>query len=196
MNHSAALPKMKRKPRSCPLETPSNWWPGSFKKWRNPARMAGAGIGGAHDVAEVELHEGKDREDAQRHQCAGGECPEEVVGPECLEEGHQCRKPPRREHRDNAARNKYRGNGPEPGAERGEKDCEEGDERDEKGGATDDYAQPERLKRSPGTKAPLAWADGPAPLAGEGRVGVLLDRDHGDEQRDRMDHGNHAVAGE
>ncbi len=27
---------------------------------------------------------------------------------------------------------------------------------------------PERLKRSPGTKAPLAWADGPAPQRGEG----------------------------
>jgi len=30
---------------------------------------------------------------------------------------------------------------------------------------------PERLKRSLGTEAPLAWADGPAPLVGEGRVG-------------------------
>jgi hypothetical protein len=28
---------------------------------------------------------------------------------------------------------------------------------------------PERLKRSHGTKAPLAWADGPAPQAGEGK---------------------------
>src|SRR3982074_2115751 len=27
---------------------------------------------------------------------------------------------------------------------------------------------PKRLKRSPGTKAPLAWADGPATQAGEG----------------------------
>src|SRR5260370_15328892 len=28
------------------------------------------------------------------------------------------------------------------------------------------HPEPERLKRSPGTKAPLAWADGPAPQAG------------------------------
>src|SRR5437868_12393349 len=30
------------------------------------------------------------------------------------------------------------------------------------------HPDPERLKRSPGTEAPLAWADGPAPRAGEG----------------------------
>src|ERR1700731_2194524 len=29
---------------------------------------------------------------------------------------------------------------------------------------------PERLKRSHGTEAPLAWADGPAPEAGEGKM--------------------------
>jgi DNA primase len=33
------------------------------------------------------------------------------------------------------------------------------------------HPEPERLKRSPGTKAPLAWADGPAPRAGEGNGG-------------------------
>jgi NAD(P)H-hydrate epimerase len=34
---------------------------------------------------------------------------------------------------------------------------------------------PERLKRSHGTEAPLAWADGPAPPAGEGQGGGLPD---------------------
>ena len=42
----AALPKMKRKPRSWPLEIPSSRWPGSFKKWRKPARIAGASTWG------------------------------------------------------------------------------------------------------------------------------------------------------
>src|SRR5439155_1550773 len=34
------------------------------------------------------------------------------------------------------------------------------------------------------------------PPRSRGRGGVLLDRDHGDEQRDGHDHGDHAVAGE
>jgi dTDP-4-dehydrorhamnose reductase len=33
---------------------------------------------------------------------------------------------------------------------------------------------PGRLKRSPGTEAPLAWADGPAPQAGEGKIEGLF----------------------
>jgi DNA primase len=46
------------------------------------------------------------------------------------------------------------------------------------------HPEPERLKRSPGTKAPLAWADGPAPQAVEGNfqkdegylLGLLIER--------------------
>src|SRR5438445_1127549 len=91
---------------------------------QQPEGTGRAGVGGAHDVAEVELHEGEDREDAQRHQCASRERPEKVVGLERLEEGHQCRKPPRREHRDDAAGDEDRGNRPEPGAKRGEKERE------------------------------------------------------------------------